>query len=66
MIIILIIIHSLFFLTSNAKETKITVRVKAKDVKFISSSLGASYVIIRDKNNSRFLAKGKTTKIAGL
>lgn len=48
-----------------SKETKINVRAKAKDAKFIGSSLGGARVIIRDKNNGRILAEGKTEGSTG-
>lgn len=50
---------------SNAIETRIIVRVKAKDGKFIGSSLGGAYVIIRNKVNQQILAEGKTTGTTG-
>lgn len=52
-------------LTSFATETKVIVRAKAKDAKFIGSSLGGAYVIIRDKANNRILAEGKTVGSTG-
>lgn len=50
---------------SFATETKIIVRAKAKDAKFVGSSLGGAYVIIRDITNNRILAEGKTTGSTG-
>jgi len=52
-------------LTSMATETKIIVRAKAKDAKFVGSSLGGAYVIIRNKTNNRILAEGKTSGSTG-
>ncbi len=49
----------------SATETKIIVRAKAKDAKFIGSSLGGAYVIIRNTTNNRILAEGKTTGSTG-
>lgn len=48
-----------------ATETKIVVRAKAKDAKFIGSSLGGAYVIIRNKVNNQILAEGKTSGSTG-
>lgn len=50
---------------SNAIETKIIVRVKAKDGKFIGSSLGGAYIIIRNKTNQQIIAEGKTAGTTG-
>lgn len=52
-------------ITSFATETKIVVRAKAKDAKFIGSSLGGAHVIIRDKANNKILAEGKTNGSTG-
>ena len=46
-------------------DTKIIVRVKAKDAKFIGSSLGGAYIIIRNSLNQQILAEGKTSGAAG-
>ncbi len=63
-----------FFLTSlfllaglmaSAVETKVMVRAKGRDAKFIGSSLGGAYVIIRNKVNQQILAEGKTTGSTG-
>lgn len=50
---------------AQAIETKVIVRAKAKDAKFIGSSLGGAYVIIRDKTNQRILAEGLTAGTPG-
>ncbi|MBE9462039.1 hypothetical protein ACFP1I_12445 [Dyadobacter subterraneus] len=49
----------------SATETKIIVRAKARDAKFIGSSIGGAYVIIRNKINQEILAEGKTTSSTG-
>ncbi|QNR85794.1 hypothetical protein H9N25_04875 [Pedobacter riviphilus] len=49
----------------SAIETKIVIRAKARDAKFIGSSLGGAYVIIRNKVNQQILAEGKTTGSTG-
>ncbi|GAB4517689.1 MAG: hypothetical protein Tsb004_28060 [Allomuricauda sp.] len=45
---------------SYATETKIMVRAKAKDAKFIGSSMGGAYVMVRNAMNGTLLAEGKT------
>jgi hypothetical protein len=62
---IFLILLVLCSLTSMATETKIIVRAKAKDAKFVGSSLGGAYVIIRNKANNRILAEGKTSGSTG-
>ncbi|WP_159023556.1 hypothetical protein [Formosa sp. L2A11] len=52
-------------LSSFATDTKIIVRAKAKDAKFIGSSLGGAEVIIRDKMTNAILAQGKTEGSTG-
>lgn len=63
----LAILIVLFFTTINifASETKIIIRVKAKDAKFVGSSLGGAYVIIRNSLNQQILAEGKTIGSTG-
>lgn len=48
-----------------AVETKVMIRAKARDAKFIGSSLGGAYVIVRNKANQQILAEGKTTGSTG-
>jgi len=63
----------LFFITAllfsgatvSAKETKLMVRAKARDAKFIGSSIGGAHVIIRNKLDQQILAEGKTTGNTG-
>lgn len=63
----LLLITALFFsnLVISAAETKVMVRAKAKDAKFIGSSLGGAHIIVRNKLNQRILAEGKTTGSTG-
>ncbi len=60
--ILLIFSFSVF---SYATETQIIVRAKAKDAKFIGSSLGGAYVIIKNKMSGEILAQGKTQGSTG-
>jgi len=48
-----------------ATETNIIIRAKAKDAKFIGSSLGGAYVIVKNKMTGEILAKGKTEGSTG-
>ena len=43
-----------------AKDTKLVVRVQAKDAKFIGTSMGGSMIIVRDATTNEVLAKGLT------
>ena len=48
-----------------ATPTKLVVRAKAKDAKFIGSSIGGAYVIVRNKQTGEILAQGRTTGSTG-
>lgn len=63
----LILITALFFsnLMISATETKIMIRAKARDAKFIGSSLGGAHIIVRNKLNQRILAEGNTAGSTG-
>lgn len=63
--IIFLIILCLFSLNIYATPTKVTVRAKSKDAKFIGSSMGGALVIIRDRSTDEILAKGKTEGTTG-
>ena len=52
-------------LSAFATDTKIIVRAKAKDAKFIGSSLGGAEVIIKNKMTNAILAQGKTEGSTG-
>lgn len=43
-----------------ATETKLMVRAKAKDAKFVGSSIGGAHVIVRNTQNGEILAEGNT------
>jgi len=62
---IAIILLLFISISAMATETKIIVRAKAKDAKFIGSSLGGAYVTIRNKVNNRILAERKTSGSTG-
>ncbi|PRD53870.1 hypothetical protein [Sphingobacterium gobiense] len=49
----------------SAQETRINIRAKAKDAKFIGSSLGGAHIIVRNKVNGQILAEGKTEGSTG-
>ncbi len=50
----------LFTAVSEAVPTKVIVRAKAKDAKFIGTSMGGALVILRDSDTGEVLAKGFT------
>ena len=62
---ITIILLLFISMSTMATETKIIVRAKAKDAKFVGSSLGGAYIIIRNKINNQILAEGKTEGSTG-
>ncbi|WP_080778877.1 hypothetical protein [Chryseobacterium phocaeense] len=63
----LILLAALLFsgFTVSAAETKIMIRAKARDAKFIGSSLGGAHIIVRNKLNQQILAEGNTTGSTG-
>lgn len=63
--VILFFALSLICLNVFATETKIMVRAKAKDAKFVGSSIGGAYVIIRNAVNGQILAEGTTQGSTG-
>ncbi|WET49926.1 hypothetical protein PYS58_02095 [Chryseobacterium indologenes] len=64
---ILLLFTAILFsnLMISATETQVMVRAKAKDAKFIGSSLGGAHIIIRNKLNQQILAEGNTTGSTG-
>jgi hypothetical protein len=46
-------------------RTRITVRVKTKDAKFLGSSMGGALVTLRDARTRELLASGRTTGSTG-
>ena len=48
-----------------AVPTDITVRVRAKDAKFVGDTMGGARVTIRDAETGELLAKGVTTGTTG-
>lgn len=50
---------------AQSTETKIIVRAKAKDAKFIGSSIGGAYVIIRNQTNQQIISEGITVGSTG-
>ena len=59
--IILLLFAGLFACAAaQATPTKVIVRVKAKDAKFIGNSVGGAYIIIRSKTTNEILVQGKT------
>ncbi|QDO94607.1 hypothetical protein FNB79_11735 [Formosa sediminum] len=63
--ILSVILTTLISISSFATDTKIIVRAKAKDAKFIGSSLGGAKVVIRNKKTQTILVQGKTEGATG-
>jgi hypothetical protein len=61
--IVMLILSGSF--SAYATETKLVVRAKAKDAKFIGTSIGGAYVIVRNKLNQKILAEGITEGTPG-
>ncbi len=55
----------LLFGIAEAEQTKLVVRAKSKDAKFIGTSMGGASVIIRDSENGKVLADGTTSGATG-
>lgn len=52
-------------IVANAAETKLVVRVKSKDAKFIGTSMGGALIIVKDALTGEILAQGKTLGSTG-
>lgn len=52
-------------LAAQSVTTKVTVRAKAKDAKFIGTSMGGAYVTIREVKSAKILAEGVTRGSTG-
>ncbi|MBL6448139.1 hypothetical protein JMN32_17605 [Fulvivirga sp. 29W222] len=61
----LTILALVFSLYLQAQPTKLVVRAKAKDAKFIGSSIGGAKVIVRDALTSEILSQGVTMGSTG-
>lgn len=68
-LIFCILMSSLFlsdsFAQSGSEETKVTVRAKSKDAKFIGTSMGGALITITDAVTGEILAKGLTKGSTG-
>jgi hypothetical protein len=51
--------------TSLAAETRLVVRARARDAKFVGTSMGGAQVVIRDAQTGQVLASGVTTGTTG-
>lgn len=62
----LLLLFTLFgFIFIQAQPTKITVRAKAKDAKFIGTSVGGALILIRNADTGELLASGRTEGSTG-
>ncbi|NDV42660.1 hypothetical protein [Flagellimonas sediminis] len=62
--VLLVVLFSLC-LHAFATETKLMVRAKAKDAKFVGSSIGGAHIIVRNSINGEILAEGVTSGSTG-
>jgi len=60
-IVMIVLMTFLLAGVSEGTQTKITVRAKARDGKFIGSTMAGALVIIKDSETGEILAKGFTT-----
>lgn len=51
----------LMFGTAEAVQTKLVVRARSKDAKFVGTKMGGAVVVIRDGNTGKVLAQGLTS-----
>ncbi len=63
--ILFLLILSGFTLFLNAQNTRIVVRAKAKDAKFIGTSIGGALILIKNADTGELLAKGLTEGATG-
>ncbi|MBE9464393.1 hypothetical protein ACFP1I_05610 [Dyadobacter subterraneus] len=63
--ILLVINLSLLSLCGIAQPTKLVIRAKAKDAKFIGTGIGGAYVVVKNDLTGEILAKGLTTGASG-
>lgn len=59
------ILIALFAFSMNAQKTNIMIRAKAKDAKFIGSSIGGAKILVKDALTGEILAKGVTSGSTG-
>ncbi len=62
---LLFIFSMMFSFQINAQETKIMIRAKAKDAKFIGTSIGGAKVIVKDAITGELLDEGITSGSTG-
>ncbi len=55
----------LFFGIAEAEQTKVIVRAKSKNAKFIGTSMGGASVVIRESETGKVLAEGSTSGATG-
>jgi predicted alpha/beta hydrolase len=63
----LLVFCAFLFLTEISAQinTMLTVRTRAKDAKFIGSSMGGSYITVRNAQSDELLAEGYTEGSTG-
>jgi len=63
--IFILFISSLLIASLSAQNTTLVVRAKAKDAKFIGSSMGGALILVRNADTGELLAQGLTTGSTG-
>lgn len=61
----ILFVFSLSFGTAEAVQTKLVVRAKSKDAKFVGTSMGGAHVLVKDSKSGKILAKGLTEGATG-
>lgn len=61
----LLFLFTALALSCYAIPTKVIIRVKAKDAKFIGTGIGGAYIVIRNQLTGEILSKGLTTGASG-
>lgn len=62
---ILVLLALIMGLGAMAQETKLMIRAKAKDAKFIGSSIGGAHILVKDALTGAILAQGVTSGSTG-
>ena len=60
-ILLMLVLMIFIGVIAEGAQTKITIRAKAKDAKFIGTTMGGALVVIKDPETGEVLAKGFTT-----
>ena len=56
----ILLLSAMLFGISEAVQTKLVVRAKSKDAKFVGTKMGGALVVIKESETGRILAEGLT------